>query len=228
MPTENQILLEAKQIKKSYKITKEYSLQVLKGIDLYINKGEIAAIVGKSGAGKSTLLHILGTLDTPDSGELLFDSKSVFSYSRQSLADFRNKKIGFIFQFHHLLPEFTVLENVLIPSMISGKRDTEKAKNLLKEVNLLHRADHKPSEISGGEAQRAAIARALINSPEIILADEPTGNLDTENANSIIELIFDLRKKLNQTFVIVTHNDEFAKNCDRIIKMKDGVISDII
>jgi lipoprotein-releasing system ATP-binding protein len=228
MPTENQILLEAKQIKKSYKITKEYSLQVLKGIDLYINKGEIAAIVGKSGAGKSTLLHILGTLDTPDSGELLFDSKSVFSYSRQSLADFRNKKIGFIFQFHHLLPEFTVLENVLIPSMISGKRDTEKAKNLLKEVNLLHRADHKPSEISGGEAQRAAIARALINSPEIILADEPTGNLDTENANSIIELIFDLRKKLNQTFVIVTHNEEFAKNCDRIIKMKDGVISDII
>ena len=227
MPTENQILLEAKQIKKSYKITKEYSLQVLKGIDLYINKGEIAAIVGKSGAGKSTLLHILGTLDTPDSGELLFDSKSVFSYSRQSLADFRNKKIGFIFQFHHLLPEFTVLENVLIPSMISGKRDTEKAKNLLKEVNLLHRADHKPSEISGGEAQRAAIARALINSPEIILADEPTGNLDTENANSIIELIFDLRKKLNQTFVIVTHNEEFAKNCDRIIKMKDGVISDI-
>ena len=228
MPTENQILLEAKQIKKSYKITKEYSLQVLKGIDLYINKGEIAAIIGKSGAGKSTLLHILGTLDTPDSGELLFDSKSVFSYSRQSLADFRNKKIGFIFQFHHLLPEFTVLENVLIPSMISGKRDTEKAKNLLKEVNLLHRADHKPSEISGGEAQRAAIARALINSPEIILADEPTGNLDTENANSIIELIFDLRKKLNQTFVIVTHNEEFAKNCDRIIKMKDGVISDII
>lgn len=228
MPTENQILLEAKQIKKSYKITKEYSLQVLKGIDLYINKGEIAAIVGKSGAGKSTLLHILGTLDTPDSGELLFDSKSVFSYSRQNLADFRNKKIGFIFQFHHLLPEFTVLENVLIPSMISGKRDTEKAKNLLKEVNLLHRADHKPSEISGGEAQRAAIARALINSPEIILADEPTGNLDTENANSIIELIFDLRKKLNQTFVIVTHNEEFAKNCDRIIKMKDGVISDII
>ena len=227
MPTENQILLEAKQIKKSYKITKEYSLQVLKGIDLYINKGEIAAIIGKSGAGKSTLLHILGTLDTPDSGELLFDSKSVFSYSRQSLADFRNKKIGFIFQFHHLLPEFTVLENVLIPSMISGKRDTEKAKNLLKEVNLLHRADHKPSEISGGEAQRAAIARALINSPEIILADEPTGNLDTENANSIIELIFDLRKKLNQTFVIVTHNEEFAKNCDRIIKMKDGVISDI-
>ena len=228
MPTENQILLEAKQIKKSYKITKEYSLQVLKGIDLYINKGEIAAIVGKSGAGKSTLLHILGTLDTPDSGELLFDSKSVFSYSRQSLADFRNKKIGFICQFHHLLPEFTVLELVLIPSMISGKRDTEKAKNLLKEVNLLHRADHKPSEISGGEAQRAAIARALINSPEIILADEPTGNLDTENANPIREVIFDLRKKLNQTFVIVTHNEEFAKNCDRIIKMKDGVISDII
>lgn len=228
MATENKILLEAKQIKKSYKITKEYSLQVLKGIDLYINKGEIAAIVGKSGAGKSTLLHILGTLDTPDSGELLFDTKSVFSYSRQNLADFRNKKIGFIFQFHHLLPEFTVLENVLIPSMISGKRDTEKANNLLKEVNLLHRADHKPSEISGGEAQRAAIARALINSPEIILADEPTGNLDTENANSIIELIFELRKKLNQTFVIVTHNEEFAKNCDRIIKMKDGIISEII
>jgi ABC-type antimicrobial peptide transport system, ATPase component len=174
------------------------------------------------------LLHILGTLDTPDSGELFFDSQKVFSYSQQHLADFRNKEIGFIFQFHHLLPEFTVLENVLIPSMISGSRDTDKARSLLEEVGLLHRADHKPSEISGGEAQRAAIARALINSPKIILADEPTGNLDTENANSIIELIFGLRKKFNQTFVIVTHNEEFAKNCDRIIKMKDGLISDII
>ncbi|HPS65660.1 MAG TPA: ABC transporter ATP-binding protein [Ignavibacteria bacterium] len=228
MAEDNQVLLEATQIKKSYKITKEYSLQVLKGIDLQIKSGEIAAIVGKSGAGKSTLLHILGTLDTPDSGELFFDSQKVFSYSQQHLADFRNKEIGFIFQFHHLLPEFTVLENILIPSMISGKRDTDKARSLLKEVGLLHRADHKPSEISGGEAQRAAIARALINSPKIILADEPTGNLDTENANSIIELIFGLRKKFNQTFVIVTHNEEFAKNCDRIIKMKDGLISDII
>jgi lipoprotein-releasing system ATP-binding protein len=228
MAEDNKVLLEATQIKKSYKITKEYSLQVLKGIDLQIKSGEIAAIVGKSGAGKSTLLHILGTLDTPDSGELFFDSQKVFSYSQQHLADFRNKEIGFIFQFHHLLPEFTVLENVLIPSMISGSRDTDKARSLLEEVGLLHRADHKPSEISGGEAQRAAIARALINSPKIILADEPTGNLDTENANSIIELIFGLRKKFNQTFVIVTHNEEFAKNCDRIIKMKDGLISDII
>lgn len=228
MSTDNQILLEATQIKKSYKITKEYSLQVLKGIDLSIRKGEIAAIVGKSGAGKSTLLHILGTLDSPDSGDVYFDSRKIFSYSQQHLADFRNKEIGFIFQFHHLLPEFTVLENVLIPSMISGKRDTARAKSLLNEVGLLHRADHKPSEISGGEAQRAAIARALINSPKIILADEPTGNLDTENANSIIELIFNLREKFGQTFVIVTHNEEFAKNCDRIIKMNDGLISGII
>ncbi len=228
MAEDNQVLLEATQIKKSYKITKEYSLQVLKGIDLQIKSGEIAAIVGKSGAGKSTLLHILGTLDTPDSGELFFDSQKVFSYSQQHLADFRNKEIGFIFQFHHLLPEFTVLENILIPSMISGRRDTDKARSLLEEVGLLHRADHKPSEISGGEAQRAAIARALINSPKIILADEPTGNLDTENANSVIELLFGLRKKFNQTFVIVTHNEEFAKSCDRIIKMKDGLISDIL
>ena len=217
-----------KKIQKSYKITKNNSLEVLKGIDLKIKFGEIAAITGKSGAGKSTLLHILGTLDSPDSGNLFFDSQKVFSYSQQHLADFRNQKIGFIFQFHHLLPEFTVLENVLIPSMISGKRNTEKARELLSEVDMLPRADHKPSEISGGEAQRAAIARALINSPEIIFADEPTGNLDSENANAVIELIFNLRKKYNQTFVIVTHNEEFANNCDRIIKMNDGIISEII
>jgi len=228
MSVDNKPLLQAIQIKKSYKITKDYSLKVLNGIDLDIQEGEIVSIIGKSGAGKSTLLHILGTLDRPDSGDVYFDSKKVFSYNQLWLAELRNKEIGFIFQFHYLLPEFTVLENVLIPSMISGKRNIEKAKSLLKEVGIMHRANHKPSEISGGEAQRAAIARALINSPKLILADEPTGNLDTENANAIIDLIFSLRKKFNYTFVIVTHNEEFSKNCDRIIKMKDGIISDII
>ncbi len=228
MSVDNKPLLQAIQIKKSYKITKDYSLKVLNGIDLDIQEGEIVSIIGKSGAGKSTLLHILGTLDRPDSGDVYFDSKKVFSYNQLRLAELRNKEIGFIFQFHYLLPEFTVLENVLIPSMISGKRDIEKAKSLLNEVGIMHRANHKPSEISGGEAQRAAIARALINSPKLILADEPTGNLDTENANAIIDLIFNLRKKFNYTFVIVTHNEEFSKNCDRIIKMRDGIISDII
>ena len=228
MSVDNKPLLQAIQIKKSYKITKDYSLKVLNGIDLDIQEGEIVSIIGKSGAGKSTLLHILGTLDRPDSGDVYFDSKKVFSYNQLRLAELRNKEIGFIFQFHYLLPEFTVLENVLIPSMISGKRDIEKARSLLNEVGIMHRANHKPSEISGGEAQRAAIARALINSPKLILADEPTGNLDTENANAIIDLIFSLRKKFNYTFVIVTHNEEFSKNCDRIIKMRDGIISDII
>lgn len=219
------LLLKAKDIKKSYKITKENTLRVLKGVELEIYKGEIVAIIGKSGAGKSTLLHIMGALDKPDSGEIEFEGQNIFSYGSRQLAEFRNKEIGFIFQFHHLLPEFTILENVLIPNYITGRDDKVRAGELLRIVGIEDRKNHKPSEISGGEAQRAAIARALINSPGIILADEPTGNLDTENADSVINLIFDLRKKFNQTFVIVTHNEEFANNCDRIIKIADGVIS---
>jgi lipoprotein-releasing system ATP-binding protein len=223
--TKGTLLLKAKDIKKSYRITKENTLRVLKGVKLEIHKGEIVAIIGKSGAGKSTLLHIMGALDKPDSGEIEFEGQNIFAYSGRQLAEFRNKEIGFIFQFHHLLPEFTILENVLIPNYITGHDDKARANELLKIVGIEDRKNHKPSEISGGEAQRAAIARALINSPGIILADEPTGNLDSENADSVINLIFDLRKKFNQTFVIVTHNDEFANNCDRIIKITDGVIS---
>lgn len=219
-----ELLLKATDIKKSYKIDKKNRLAVLKGINLEIFKGEIIAIVGKSGAGKSTLLHILGTLDKADSGMLEIEGKNITAFNEKELANFRNTSVGFIFQFHHLLPEFTALENVLMPAMIEGKNANEKAKELLKLTGVLGREDHKPSEISGGEAQRVAIARALINSPKIIFADEPTGNLDTENANAIINLIFELRKNLNQTFVIVTHNEDFANKCDRIIKMQDGLI----
>lgn len=219
-----ELLLKTTDIKKSYKIDKKNRLQVLKGINIEIFKGEIIAIVGKSGAGKSTLLHILGTLDKADSGSLEVEGKNVSSFNDKELAGFRNTSVGFIFQFHHLLPEFTALENVLMPALIEGKQANERAKELMQITGVTDRESHKPSEISGGEAQRVAIARALINSPKIILADEPTGNLDTENANAIINLIFDLRKKLNQTFVIVTHNEEFANKCDRIIKMQDGII----
>jgi lipoprotein-releasing system ATP-binding protein len=225
MMTKDKLILKAIDVKKSYRITKTNTLNVLKGVNLEIFRGEIVAIVGKSGAGKSTLLHIMGALDKPDKGEIEFEGSDIFKFGNKQLAEFRNKKIGFIFQFHHLLPEFTVLENVLIPNYVAGNNDTKHALELLKIVGIEDRKHHKPSEISGGEAQRAAIARALINSPSIILADEPTGNLDTENANSMIELIFDLRKKFEQTFVIVTHNEEFANNCDRIIKIADGVIS---
>jgi lipoprotein-releasing system ATP-binding protein len=218
------ILLEAFELKKSYQITKQNKLEVLKGINLKIYKGEIAAIVGKSGAGKSTLLHILGALDTPDSGKLVFDRKDILTNNDKDLANFRNREIGFVFQFHHLLPEFTVSENIQIPAMINGNIKKDYLHELLNLVGITDRADHKPSEISGGEAQRAAIARALINSPNLILADEPTGNLDTENAESVIDLIFKLRKQLNTTFIIVTHNSEFAQRCDRIIRINDGVI----
>jgi lipoprotein-releasing system ATP-binding protein len=223
---EKETLFDVTEIKKSYQIAKKNKLNVLKGINLKVYKGEIAAIVGKSGAGKSTLLHILGTLDRPDEGHYHFEGKDVFSFSDKQLADFRAKEIGFIFQFHHLLPEFTALENVRIASLISGNNDKSTAVNILKEVGLEDRINHKPSEISGGEAQRVAIARALINSPKIILADEPTGNLDTENAESVIDLIFELRKKFNQTYIIVTHNEEFAARCDRIIKISDGIITE--
>lgn len=219
-----EILLEISGLKKSYKITKEYDLEVLKGIDLKIYKEEIIAIVGKSGAGKSTLLHILGALDSPDSGKVLFEGRDIFAYGEKELAKFRNKEIGFIFQFHHLLPEFSAFENVLISNMIGGNHDKERVNELLKIVGLNERSSHKPNELSGGEAQRVAIARALMNSPRMILGDEPTGNLDTQNANAVIDLLFKLRDKFRQTFVIVTHNEEFAAKCDRVIKLEDGKV----
>lgn len=222
--TEKEILIEVSDLKKSYKVTDENHLEVLKGINLKIYKGEVAAIVGKSGAGKSTLLHILGTLDKPDSGKIVFGNEEIFSKKDRQLSEFRSKSIGFVFQFHHLLPEFTALENVLIASMISGKSDRKKSEEVLSIVGLKDRMEHKPSELSGGETQRVAIARALVNSPGLILADEPTGNLDSENADSVIDLIFSLREKFGQTFVIVTHNEEFAGKCDRIIKLNDGVV----
>ncbi|MBK8380561.1 MAG: ABC transporter ATP-binding protein [Ignavibacteria bacterium] len=222
--TDREILIEVTSLKKSYPVTNDTRLEVLKGISLNILKEEIVAIVGKSGAGKSTLLHILGTLDKPESGKVLFESEDVFLKKEKQIAEFRSKKIGFIFQFHHLLPEFTAIENVMIPSMISGTMDKTRAEEVLTEVGLKNRLQHKPSELSGGEAQRVAIARALINSPKLVLADEPTGNLDSENADAVIDLIFDLRKKYKQTFVIVTHNEEFANKCDRIIKLHDGKV----
>ena len=222
--SDNEILIDVMDLKKSYQVTKTNKLEVLKGISLKINKEAIVSVIGKSGAGKSTLLHILGTLDKPDSGKVLFEGKDVFDQKEKQISEFRSRQIGFIFQFHHLLPEFTAIENVMIASMISGQPDKAKAEELLTEVGLKDRINHKPSELSGGEAQRVAIARALINSPKLILADEPTGNLDTENAASIIDLIFSLREKYKQTFVIVTHNEEFAKNCDTIVSLKDGIV----
>lgn len=202
-------------------------LKVLKGIDLEVKKGEVISIVGASGAGKSTLLHIIGTLDIPDQGNVLIDGKEVFTRPSKSLAAFRNQAIGFVFQFHNLLPEFSALENVMIPGLI-GKRDVNQVKQKATDVmNLLgigHRLEHKPSELSGGEQQRAAVARALINDPALILADEPSGNLDSKNAVELHQLFFDLRKKFNQTFIIVTHNQEFAAMADRKLEIKDGMV----
>ena len=209
-------------------LTKNYGeLQILKGVNLEVNKGEIVSIVGASGAGKSTLLQIIGTLDHPNSGQVLIDNVDIFSLNAKKMAEFRNQKIGFIFQFHHLLPEFSALENIMMPALInkqSKKEAEKKASFFLDYLQISHRANHKPNEMSGGEQQRVAIARALINEPAIILADEPTGNLDSQNSEAIFQLINNLRKELNQTFVIVTHNDDLALQCDRILKMVDGKI----
>ena len=221
------MIIKTVNLVKEYQLSKEKSLRVLNGIDVVINEGEVVSIVGPSGAGKSTLLHLIGTLDKPTSGEVYIDGQDVFKFSSNQLAHFRNTKIGFIFQFHHLLPEFSALENVCIAAMIAGKpmKSVEKkAIELLEEVGLAERLHHKPSEISGGEAQRVAIARALINSPKVILADEPTGNLDSHNSDDIINIMFSLRKKYQQTFVIVTHNEKFAAMTDRTLKMTDGRI----
>ncbi|MCD8263155.1 MAG: ABC transporter ATP-binding protein [Tannerellaceae bacterium] len=207
-------------------ITKSFgSLQVLKGIDLVINEGEVVSIVGPSGAGKTTLLQIMGTLDTPDSGKLFINGTETATLSDKDLATFRNKNIGFIFQFHQLLPEFTALENVMIPALIARRKPGEaekEAKEILDFLNLSDRITHKPAELSGGEKQRVAVARALINKPAVILADEPSGSLDTKNREELHALFFQLRDQMSQTFVIVTHDEQLAKDTDRIIHMKDG------
>lgn len=215
-------MLKATGIYKNYS-----SLQVLKGVDIEISKGEIVSIAGSSGAGKSTLLHILGTLDKADNGKIIIDNIKVTRLKGKKLASFRNKHIGFVFQFHHLLPEFSALENICIPGWIAGEKnkDVEKrAKELLELLNLKDRGEHKPGELSGGEQQRVAVARALINNPSIVMADEPTGNLDSANAKELHNLFIDLRNRFQQTFLIVTHNEELARLSDRLLHMKDGKI----
>jgi lipoprotein-releasing system ATP-binding protein len=214
-------MLRADNLSKSYG-----ELQVLKGVNLQVEKGEVVSIVGSSGAGKSTLLHILGTLDKPSGGEVTLNGRSILALKGRQLSDFRNLHIGFVFQFHHLLPEFTAMENVCIPALIAAKHTKRDIRNravsLLEMLNLSKRLDHKPGELSGGEQQRVAVARALINQPDIIFADEPTGNLDSVNARELHELFYRLRDEFSQTFVIVTHNEDLARLSDRQLVMKDG------
>ena len=215
-------MIEAKGIYKSFG-----NVNVIKGIDIHIDKGEIVTIVGASGAGKSTLLQIIGTLEKADKGEVIINGQNVSKMNQKTLAAFRNKNIGFVFQFHHLLPEFTALENICIPAFIAGVSKSNalnKAHQLLEYLNLTERANHKPSMLSGGEQQRVAVARALINNPAVILADEPSGNLDSQNAKELHELFFKLREQTGQTFVIVTHNPDLAKMADRTLTIKDGKI----
>ena len=212
-------------------ITKSFgSLQVLKGIDLTIGEGEIVAIVGPSGAGKTTLLQIIGTLDAPDSGKLYINGTETVRLSEEKLAAFRNRNIGFVFQFHQLLPEFTALENVMIPALIAREKPAvaeKRAKEILDFMNLTDRMSHKPNELSGGEKQRVAVARALINNPSVILADEPSGSLDTKNKEELHKLFFDLRNQMHQTFVIVTHDEQLATDTDRVIHLKDGTVQQL-
>ncbi len=221
------MLIKATNIHRKFSIGRNDYLEVLKGISIDIDQAEVIAIVGPSGAGKSTLLHILGLLDRPSGGELLFEGEDVFTLKDETLAQLRNRMIGFIFQFHHLLPEFTALENVMMPALIAGKSIhavKDRARQLLRDVSVEQRAEHKPNELSGGEQQRVAVARALMNEPKLILADEPSGNLDSENASALHQMIFDLRKKYHQTFVIVTHNKELADMADREIMVVDGLV----
>ncbi len=217
-------MIDIKDVRKSFG-----NLNVLKGITLHIDKGEVVSIVGPSGAGKTTLLQIIGTLDKADSGEICIDGKEISRMSKKQLSDFRNTHIGFVFQFHQLLPEFTALENIMIPAYIAGKTRSEarkRAMELLDFMGLTDRATHKPNELSGGEKQRVAVARALVNNPAVILADEPSGSLDSKNKAELHQLFFDLRDKFGQTFVIVTHDEELASITDRTIHLRDGVIID--
>lgn len=217
-------MLSARNIKRSFG-----DLLVLKGVDINIRQGEIASIVGSSGAGKSTLLHILGTLDKADEGEIYLEGQRIDQLKGKKLSDFRNRHIGFVFQFHHLLPEFSALENVCIPGWIfkdKSKKEVEaRAKSLLEKLGLGHRLENKPAALSGGEQQRVAVARALINNPAIVFADEPTGNLDSANARELHHLFFDLKNEFNQTFLVVTHNEELAQMSDRVLHMKDGLMA---
>jgi lipoprotein-releasing system ATP-binding protein len=227
-------LIETSQLRKSF-ITKAGELQVLKGIDLSIKEGEMVSIVGASGVGKSTLLHILGTLDKPTSGKVLYNGADIFSLDENSLASFRNKTVGFVFQFHHLLPEFTAIENVMMPGLILRSKKSEvrsqyqeiynRAERLLAEMGLSERKGHRPGELSGGEQQRVAVARALILEPKVVLADEPTGNLDTAMGEDLFNLLINFNKEKGLTFVIVTHNESLSKRCHRTIRMVDGRIS---
>ncbi|MEE4176245.1 MAG: ABC transporter ATP-binding protein [Bacteroides sp.] len=215
-------MIRADNIHKSYG-----NLKVLKGISLEIKAGEIVSIVGASGAGKTTLLHIIGTLDPFDQGEVIVNNQNIKGFNDQKLSEFRNRNIGFVFQFHHLLPEFTALENVCIPAFIAGRNKGEaekRGRELLEMLGLAERLDHKPSELSGGEQQRVAVARALINNPAVVLADEPSGNLDSKSSEELHKLVFSLRDRLGQTFVIVTHNNELANMADRKLTIKDGII----
>lgn len=219
-------MLEVKSVQKHYDHPAG-KVHVLKGIDLKIGEGEVVAIVGPSGAGKSTLLHIMGGLDHPASGEIIFESENIYKLSERKRAEIRNRKIGFIFQFYHLLPEFTALENVILPALVDKNApgiEAVKTKGILMldKVGLSPRAEHKPQELSGGEQQRVAIARALINEPKVIFCDEPTGNLDSESGKGVIDLLMDLNKKNKQTLVIVTHDEQIAKRSGRVIKMRDG------
>ena len=217
-------MIEARNIVKRYG-----DLEVLQGVDIDIAQGEIVSIVGPSGAGKTTLLHIIGTLDTPQQGEVRYDGQNVLALKDRELAHFRNRNIGFVFQFHQLLPEFTMLENVAIPALLGGDNRSsamERARQLLERMHLADRLDHKPSQLSGGECQRVAVARALINSPKVILADEPSGSLDSQNRQELHRLFFELRDEMGQTFIIVTHDEDLAAQADRTLHMRDGMIVD--
>ena len=221
------VILTATNIKKSFPVGKNYKLDVLKGLDFEINEGEIVAILGPSGVGKSTLLHILGALDRPTAGAVKIDGTEIFNMNTSALAQYRNKTTGFVFQFHHLLPEFNAHENVMMPALIAGvKKDKAfvRAMELLSAVGLSERAGHRPSELSGGEQQRVAVARALMNNPRLVLADEPSGNLDLRSSDELHNLLWELSRKDQRTFIIVTHNQELANSSDRIIELYDGKI----
>ena len=225
------LILQAKKINKSYfEGDEKKKLVVLNDLDFEIESGQIVSITGASGSGKSTLLHILGTLDRPNSGEILFQNQNIYNLSEKKIAAFRNRNIGFIFQFHHLLPEFTALENVAMPRLINGEsynESIEKAENLLSEMNLLERKKHYPNQLSGGEQQRVAVARALINNPDLILADEPTGNLDKANSNALLDILWKLNKKFSTSLLLVTHNKNLAKKAEKVYRLIDGKLKKV-